>query len=134
MYDPIKICMNMSGHIIARTKGQHPTFQFWHSVDKILASCASLELYIADQQPPAFFSVRIYCSIPSDSYNKRLIGVQTHSQEWHEDDYPDVNTIEDELGDMLEDESQRDNCTPTLAFVRLYSNTKEASHALEIRF
>jgi len=70
MSDPIEICMNISGHIIAKTKGQFPTFQFWHAVDKILSSCTSVELYIADQQPPAFVSVNIHCIIPSESYSR----------------------------------------------------------------
>lgn len=134
MDDPIEICMNISGHIIAKIKEHYPTFQCWHTIDKILNSCTSVELYIADQQPPAFVSVKIHCMIPSESYNKRLISIQTHSEEWYEDDYPGIRMIEGEIRDILKDESQRDNYTPTFAFLKLYSNAKEISQGLEIRF
>jgi len=134
MTEPIEICMNLSSHITAKTKENFPTFQFWHAIEKDSGSCASLELYVADQRPPAFVSVNIRCGIPSDSYSKRLISFQTHSVEWHEDDHPGIKMFEDGIGDILKDENYRGNYTPTFAFMKLYSNRNDQSLALQIRF
>lgn len=134
MNDPVEIIINMSSHIVAKTKAILPKFTLWHVVNTTSSLRASLELYVADQRPPAFASVEVHCEMPPESYHKRVLSLHTCSDQWDEDDCPGIAEAENEVEAMLQEESRREDHTPAFAFTRLYLNAGARRELLQIKF
>lgn len=136
MDKPIDICVNISGHIIASIKTEFHQFLFWHTVKKALSLNAFLQLYVADQQPPAFAYVNIYCEIPPTSFITRAIRVRTYSVDWNEHTLPGVILAEREIPRMIEEEEKILGYAPRITLMTSYPSvtSEESDKALRISF
>lgn len=136
MDDPLSICVNASAHIAAGLKAHSPNLRFWHSMNQTSGLSASLELYVSDQQPPAFASVTIHCFIPTDSFGTRRLSLQTHSLQWSEHDYPSIGFIAAEIPAILAEEEKKLGYAPRFALATTSGTpaTKDLPKELQIKF
>lgn len=136
MNKPIDVCANISGHIIANIKTIFPKIRFWHVVEETSSLSASLRLYIAGEQPPAFTYVSITCNISPHSFAMREVSVRTYSDEWNEHTLPGVILVEREIPRMLEEEEKKLGYAPRFALTTGYPSVtgEKSAKTLKITF
>jgi hypothetical protein len=135
MSTPIEICLQLLVAVQSKLQAEMPDLATWPVVKVNGETETQIDMMIGKGGPPAFGEISIRCSIPEESFSRRLMEAQVSSTTWDERDISITET--QEIASLLREEYERRGGDAPVIIVstlhRLGEQTKEIVATREVK-